>query len=73
LLTEENGQGRLLRLLMPLTGPLEMHGWQQRIDRILHEQLGRNLAALGLELVARELRGRETLAELLGEPRGNEG
>ena len=65
LLMQEDEQGRLLRLLMPLTGPLELDGWQQRINRILHEHLGQETEELGIRIIAREIRGREKLADLL--------
>lgn len=73
LLIQEFSSGRLLRLLMPLTGPLELNGWQQRIDRILQENLGARSEELGLGISSRELRSRDRVSELLGEIRGIEG
>ncbi|MEJ2659251.1 MAG: PelD GGDEF domain-containing protein, partial [Desulfobacteraceae bacterium] len=64
LCVRESHSGRILMLLMPLTGPAEYEGYRKRMEETLQEHFGRQ-SDLRLAVVPHAIEARDTLKTLL--------
>jgi polysaccharide biosynthesis protein PelD len=64
LCVRESHSGRILMLLMPLTGPAEYEGYRKRMEETLQEHFGRQ-SDLRLAVVPHAIEARDTLKALL--------